>query len=76
MRPGMIGNFVPLAHGAFENLRVVRRVLPNNEEGRFQLTRRQQVEQLWRECCAWPVVEGQRDIGPLDIHGIKGDLRP
>ena len=71
----MIRDFMSLAHGTPEDLRVVHDVLAHDEKSRFHAMRGEEIEQFRRKGRVRTVVERERDIGPLDVDGIEGDLR-
>ena len=75
MRPGMIADFVTFAHRALQDLRMVRRILSDDEKSRLDVMRGEEIEQFRRELLARSVVESHGDVRPVDVNGVEGDLR-
>lgn len=75
MRPGMVRDLVSLAHGTAQDIGMVRGVLPDDKECRFEVMGGEEVEELRREGGVRTIVEGESDVRPFDVDRIKRDLR-
>ena len=75
MRPGMVADFVAFAHGAFQNFRMVRGILSDNEKGRLHVMRSQQIEQLRGEGGIRTIIESHGHVRSFDVDRVVGDLR-
>jgi len=64
--PGVVTYFMPLGDYPANQFRVSLDVLADQEEGGFEVTRFEQVEEPRRVLGAGTIVERHRQIGPLD----------
>ena len=70
----MVPDLMPLADRAPENLRMVRRVLPDDKKCRFEMMGREEIQQFRSERGIGTIVEGESDVRAFDVDGIKRDL--
>src|ERR1700747_3710512 len=74
MRPGVIADFVSFCDLALKNCRVLFNTIAEDEKCKLDVSLRRDIKQLRRIGCVWTVIEGQRDVWPIDVHLGEGDF--
>src|SRR3954470_24335873 len=74
MRPAVVADFMTFARCSSDNVRIFSCILPDNEEGGFDVMLGQQVQQLRGELFLRSIVECQCDEWSVDVNIAKGDV--
>jgi len=74
MRPGVIADFVFFCNFALKNCRVLCNTFAEHEECKLDVSLRRHIKQLRSVGCVWAVIEGHRDVWPIDVYLGEGDF--
>ncbi len=74
MRPRMVADFVPFGDDPLHDVRVLRRAFADHEKGRVNLALLEHVQQARRVRTARAVIEGDGDVGAVDVARGVGDF--
>lgn len=75
MRPSVVADFVAFARSARNDLGMRSNVCPNYEESRFEMMRREDIQQFRSERGVWSIVETDRDVRSINMNPAERDAR-
>jgi hypothetical protein len=73
MRPTVIADFMTLASGAGDNLRMVGNVLADHKKGCLDVVRAQKIEKFRCKLRAGAIVESQGNVWSIDMYPTEGE---
>lgn len=73
MRPAVIRDFMSFSRLSRYDFGIFRNVLADQEKRGFDVMSGEQIEQLWCQFRAWPVIERHCDVKTIDVDPIESD---
>jgi len=68
MRPGVVANLVTFPCCALQDFGMLRHILADDKKGGVDVMLPEQIQQPRRQFFAWTVIEGECDVGAIDVH--------
>ena len=73
MRPAVVRDFMSFSRLSGDDFRIFRDVLADQEKRGFDVMSGEQIEELWRQFRARPVIERHCDVRAIDMDPIESD---